>query len=330
MAACLGIVACAGPQRVLDARGPAAEQIASLWWLFLAAATFTTVAISGLLLYAIRLARRRDRGLPAREIAGDRLVWIGGAVVPALMLFTVLVASNRLSTELEPSLPPGAEPLTIELTGHQFWWEVRYPQHDVVTANEFHIPYGTPVRLRIRASDVIHSLWVPQLTGKIDMIPGRTHTWWLHADSAGSFRGQCAEYCGMSHALMAFHVTAVSPDRFDAWIARRTREPAIGEPSPDQGRAVFVRAGCGHCHATADAPLPPELGSPGPDLSDFGTRTTIAAGTMENSPGNLAAWIADPRGIKPGVEMPPTRLTPAAMEALLTYLYGMTGATPTP
>lgn len=316
--------ACTGPQRMLDTGATAARDIASLWWLFTALAVITSIAIPGLLLYAIQRGRRRYRGEDGGEVDGRRLVWIGGVTIPVLMLLTVLGASYMLSGRIVAPFEDGQEALTIDVTGHQFWWEIRYPQEGVTTANEFVIPVGVPVRLRLTASDVIHSFWVPQLNGKMDLIPGRTHEWWLRADTAGSFRGQCAEYCGMSHALMAFWVRAVPQAEFDSWVvqrAERAEVPAVTAPA--RGRSVFVRAGCDHCHSTPGAPLPAALGAPGPDLGDVGSRTTLAAGRMPNTRANMAAWIADPQRLKPGSRMPATRLADADMDALVDYLFSL-------
>jgi cytochrome c oxidase subunit II len=321
------LAACTGPQHMLDTRGPAAEQIAGLWWLILSFAVATSIIIPALLLVAVSRARRRGRGHDIREIDGRRLVWIGGVTIPAILLGISLVASYRLSNTVYQGRPVPADALTIEVVGHQFWWEVRYPEYGVVTANEFLIPVGRPIRLRLASADVIHSFWVPQLHGKLDMIPGRTNDMWVRADSAGEFRGQCAEYCGMSHALMALWITAVEPTEFAAWLQRaaaRAAERATAaavEPLAEHGRRVFADAGCGHCHGTPDAPLPPRLAAAGPDLGEFGARRTIGAGRMANTAENLAAWITDPQALKPGNNMPGTTMPPDEMRALVTYLY---------
>jgi cytochrome c oxidase subunit 2 len=315
------IAGCAGPQRVLDARGPGAAQIATLWWILLALAVVTCVAVTALLLVAISNARRRAAGHDRPETSGRTLVWAGGVVVPGVMLLTSLIYSYRLSDAVYPPRSVAGDPLTIEVIGHRYWWEVRYPAHGVTTANEFLIPVGLPVRLRVTSNDVIHSFWIPQLQGKIDMIPGRTHEWWVSADSAGVFRGQCAEYCGMGHALMALWVTAAPSQAFEAWIAARRGGAVAASPAPDsRGREIFAAAGCGHCHAGPDAPLPSELEGTAPTLADLAGRRTIAAGTLANTRENLIAWIADPQSIKPGARMPPTRLAGDDLEALVAYL----------
>jgi cytochrome c oxidase subunit II len=317
----VAVAGCEGPQRVLDARGPGAQQIATLWWIMLALAVFAAAAMSALLLFAIFRARRRAAGRAQPEVDGRTLVWAGGVLVPAAMLFTSLIYSYRLSGDVYPPRAAGGEPLTVELIGHRFWWEVRYPAYGVTTANEFRIPVGVPVRFRVTSNDVIHSFWIPQLQGKIDMIPGRTHEWWVRADSAGVFRGQCAEYCGVGHALMALWVTATPEDAFATWITSRA-EPSGAEQdeAAQRGLEVFAAARCGHCHAAPGAPVTPELEGVAPTLADLAERRTIAAGTLRNTRENLMAWITDPEAVKPGTRMPPTRLSTEDLEALVSYL----------
>jgi cytochrome c oxidase subunit II len=326
------LAACGEPQRILDVRSPEAERIAALWWLMLAIAVAVCLIVAVMMALAIRAGRRRERGLPARAVRGRALIWGAGVVGPALILLYVLVETVRVGADVghphgvlweEGGLgpPPDDGSFVVDVIGHQFWWEVRYPQHGIVSANEIHIPAGRRVLFRVTSPDVIHSFWVPQLHGKIDLIPGRINFMRATASAPGLFRGQCAEYCGMSHALMAFWVEAMDPAAFEAWVQRRRgvqTEPPDGPVA--RGREVFFEAGCGECHATRGAPLPRELGSPGPDLADFGARRTLAAGILPNNRGNLAGWISDPDRIKPGVRMPPTALEPERLRALLDYL----------
>lgn len=317
-AAAAGAVAgCAGIQSALEPAGPAAARIATLWWLMLAATLIPAIGVIALALYAVRRARSgRGAGLGVRD---DVFVLTGGAAIPLVILVALLLANVRTGARV--ARPPGPPELTIDVTGHQYWWEVRYPEHDVVTANEIRLPVGVPVRVRVGASDVIHSFWVPRLHGKLDMIPGRTNVTWLQASEPGVFRGQCAEFCGLQHALMAFLVVAEPPERFAAWLAARRRGPApVEEPAAVRGREVFVEAACAHCHAVRGMPTPARTGSPGPDLTDLAARRTLAAATVPNDPGTLAAWILDPHRIKPGARMPPTPLSAADLDALLAYL----------
>jgi cytochrome c oxidase subunit II len=318
------LAGCEGPQRMLDTRGPGAAQIAVVWWLILALAIGVSIVMSAVLLFAVHRGRRRAAGHDVPEVDGRRLVWIGGAIVPAVLLFISLVASYRLAPAIYPPRNEPPNTMTVDVIAHMFWWEIRYPDYGIITANEFHIPVGRPVRLRLHAGDVIHSFWVPQLHGKMDHIPGRVNELWLRADSAGAFRGQCAEYCGMSHALMALWVFAVPPAEMEEWLAARMRpREASRDPRVHAGQRVFADAGCGQCHSTPEAPLPLHMADAGPDLRDFGARRTIGAGRMDNTPDNLVAWIADPQRLKPGNRMPGTRMTSEEMELLIAYLFSL-------
>jgi len=312
---------CDGPQNMLAARGPQAASIAELWWVMLGLATIVSLLVIGMLLVAVRRGRARHRDESVAEVNETLMVWVGGVIGPAIILFGVLVKSLQVAPAIYPS--PGEPPpaITVEVTGKQFWWEVRYPESGIVTANEITIPVGQPVRFLVSSPDVIHSFWIPQLQGKIDMIPGRVTEIRMQADEVGAFRGQCAEFCGMGHALMAFWVIALPPGEFAAWLARRQLpRPEPAEAEVGRGREVFFASGCGHCHATRGAPLPPALGGVGPDLSDLATRRTLAAGTLPNTRGALGDWISNPQRIKPGSLMPPTQLPSHELEALLTYL----------
>lgn len=335
----VAVWACDGPQNALATRGAAAERIEELWWVMLALAAAVCVAVAVLLALAVRSGRRRGAGRPTREVNGWPLVIAGGVAVPALIVFGVLTFSYRVGTEVYPG-PDGPDPLVIEVVGHQFWWEVRYPQHGIVTANEIHVPVGRPVVFRVSSPDVIHSFWVPQLHGKIDMIPGRVHTLRVVADEPGRFRGQCAEFCGEAHALMSFWVEAHEPDGFAAWLDRRRVTGAAAAagaarsgPQPGAaaaeahpagaaaGEEIFFAAGCGDCHAVPGAPLDPVQGETGPDLTDLAARATLAAATIPNTRATLRAWILAPDAIKPGALMPATtHLSIEEMDALLDYL----------
>jgi cytochrome c oxidase subunit 2 len=211
--------------------------------------------------------------------------------------------------------------LSIEVTGRQYWWEVRYREAgraDVVSANEVRLPVGERVEVLLASPDVIHSFWIPPLAGKMDMIPGRTNRLSLQADRPGSFRGQCAEYCGVAHALMAFTVEAMPADEFDGWLERRRRPPdGVGRP----GLALFEANGCGACHAIRGTSA---RGTIGPDLSDLGGRGSVGAGVLPMSADSIARFIADPEAVKPGVAMPGyPGLAAPELGALASYLEGL-------
>jgi cytochrome c oxidase subunit 2 len=192
------------------------------------------------------------------------------------------------------------------------------PQHWVTTANEIHVPVGKPVVLELVASDVIHSFWVPNLAGKRDMISGQENSLWLRADSAGVYRGQCAEFCGYQHAKMAFQVIAESPDRFAQWLVQQRDTAATPTDSlARHGQQVFLSNQCVMCHAISGTPAGSRIG---PDLTHFASRRTIAAGSLPNTLGNLMGWIADPQTIKPGSRMPATSLSSQDLAAVVAYL----------
>jgi cytochrome c oxidase subunit 2 len=246
-----------------------------------------------------------------------------GIVISALILAAVFVYSAVvLADDARPDSPPH---LAVKVTGHRWWWEVEYMSPDssnahqnVVGANEIHIPVGEPVQILGTAADVIHSFWVPQLQGKIDLIPGQTNVFWIRADKPGRYRGQCAEYCGLQHAHMIFWVVAQPRAEFDAWLAH-ARQPATAPQSPleAEGKQAFLTAPCVLCHTVRGTGAGGKLG---PDLTHVGSRLTIGAGTLANTQGNLAGWIENAQAIKPGVAMPRLDLPPATMQKILAYL----------
>jgi cytochrome c oxidase subunit 2 len=313
---------------VLAPAGPQAAHIGRLWWGMLTVTSVVFAATMLALAVAVARARRPVDGSIAaaephppeeaeRRIA--RRVAIAAAATVVILL-TVLVASTATGRAIAALDSP--DPLRIQVVGHQWWWEVRYldpsPQMEFATANEIHVPVGRPVALSTDSRDVIHSFWAPNLHGKRDLIPGRPSVFWLQADRPGVFRGQCAEFCGYQHAHMAFLVVAEPPARFAAWAAaeRRSAPPPSGALA-ERGRQVFAGLACPLCHAVQGTDA---AGQNGPDLTHLASRSTLAAGTLPNTPGALAGWIVDPQAAKPGTSMPPTRLAAADLQALLAYL----------
>jgi cytochrome c oxidase subunit 2 len=216
-------------------------------------------------------------------------------------------------------------PLTIQVTGNQWWWKVRYqgdrPDRQLETANEIHIPVESPVRLLLETSDVIHSFWVPSLAGKMDQITGQQNALRLNASRAGVYRGQCAEFCGKQHAHMAMLVIAVAPAEFSAWWDAQLQPAAApSDAESQQGMQAFFVRGCMLCHAIRGTHA---AGIMGPDLTHFASRRTIAAGTLPNTPGNLGGWIADPQHVKPGAQMPLMDVDGRELNALVAYLMGL-------
>ena len=307
-------------QSVLHPVSPAASTISSLWWVMFAVCTAVSFLVFVLLAIAIFRRPKPDRDRPP---LGSTAFIVGlGVVMPSVVLVALLVYSLQASVALR--LPE--TDLTIEVIGHQWWWEVRYPDEKIITANELYIPAGVPVRIELSSADVIHSFWVPNLNGKMDMLPqhfhgqGRGNVFWLHANEPGHWRGQCAEYCGVQHAWMAFEVVALPADEFRAWVADRQEPPAVPDTEEVQrGREVFFseQAGCQKCHAIRGTPANAQIG---PDLTHIGARLTIGAGLLPNNRGNLGGWIANPQELKPGNLMPRTYLDSNDLQALITYL----------
>jgi cytochrome c oxidase subunit 2 len=264
--------------------------------------------------------RRGRAGLPFG--GGDRAAtgWILGLGVatPLVVLVSLFVWSDVFVIDSTAAPKRGSTQLTVDVIGHQWWWEVRYPGTQAVTANEIHIPIGERVLVVATTDDVIHSFWVPELNRKIDMVPGRRNTVLLDADRVGVFRGQCAEFCGLEHARMAFLVYADPPARFRAWLAAQAR-PAAAPPDPvaREGMKVFDREPCADCHRIRGTSAD---GDVGPDLTHLAGRSTIAADTLTRSSAGLAGWIRDPQHAKPGAPMPAVTLTDAELHALVAYL----------
>ncbi|HEY0848058.1 MAG TPA: cytochrome c oxidase subunit II [Noviherbaspirillum sp.] len=256
-----------------------------------------------------------------RSIGRHGFIIAGGIVFPVVVLSALLVYAMFTSAALVRAESPPA--LRVEVSGEVWWWRVRYLGKDghplVETANEIRIPAGQPVELLLRSADVIHSFWVPNLAGKLDMIPGHVNSQRLQADRPGIFRGQCAEYCGAQHANMAFHVIALAPEEFEAWLAAQTqpaREPQ--EELPRRGRAVFLANDCVKCHTVRGTPA---AGRDGPDLTHVGSRASLAAGVLSNSTGAFGGWISASQHIKPGNKMPSfDRLASEDLRAIAAYM----------
>lgn len=299
----------------LDPQGPAVANIANLWWIMFWLGTAVFLVVTGLLLFIVFTHRRPGPRLEPDLSAPDRHRWIwwGGVIVPSIILATTLFFTLRSHIAL--AFPPTPTPLTIEVIGRQWWWEVRYPEQQITTANEIYIPVGQPVNVRLATADVIHSFWVPELNGKMNMIPGKTNTLWLQADKPGIYRGLCTEFCGIQHAKMQYMVVAVPPDEFAAWLEHQC-QPA---PTPEnqairRGQQIFLGSACVYCHTVRGTNASGQLG---PDLTHVASRQTLAAGVLPNNRGSLAGWIVNPQHIKPGNLMPPTALNGDDLQALL-------------
>ncbi len=303
----------------LDPQGPAAESAAALWWLMLALGVAVFVVFAVFL--AVGLFRSRADGgtEPGADATGRFGAWMIGAgvAVPLIVISVVFAATVRALTDLETTAPEGA--LVVDVVGHQWWWEVRYPDQAVTTANELHIPVGRKVALRLSSADVIHSFWVPELGGKLDLLPDRVNILVLEADEPGEYASRCAEFCGLQHTLMGMAVVAEPADRFDAWAAARSQAAATpGDAIARRGQQVFLGAGdCASCHTVAGTSA---AGTRGPDLTHIASRPTLGASPLENTAANLARWVSDPHAIKRGVHMPAAQISPEDIEAVLAYL----------
>lgn len=288
------------PPPVLDPAGPYADKVTVLAWALLAMGLLVT----GVVVAALWIALKGPPRL-RKKLGGERIIWIGGVVFPAIVLTILLIWGLALTASLTREIT-GRE-MRIQVTGEMWWFRVQYlgPEGDVILddANEIHLPVGEPVVLELRSADVIHSFWVPHLSGKKDMIPGRKLLLRIQADRPGRYGGVCAEYCGGPHALMGFVAVAHERGEWDRWVAgRRTRQATgLSTGSDMPGRRIFMESGCGACHRIAGTEA---NGLAGPDLSHVASRLTLGAGILPNNRGTLIGWIGDSQSIKPGNRMP--------------------------
>jgi cytochrome c oxidase subunit 2 len=292
------------PPPVLDPAGPYAESVTVLAWALFAMGLFVTAIVVAALWVALKgPARLRAK------IGGEKVVWIGGIAFPAVVLTGLLIWGLMLTASLTE--PIRGDEMRVRVTGEMWWFRVEYlgPGGDVVfeDANEVHIPVGQPVVFELTSADVIHSFWVPNLSGKKDMIPGRTTLLRVEADRAGRFGGVCAEYCGGPHALMGFVAVAQEPEEWAEWLASRMA-PKAATAAAGRGRELFMESGCAACHRVAGTEAG---GRAGPDLTHIGSRLTLGAGILPNHRGTLIGWIGDSQSIKPGNRMPSYDQLPA-------------------
>ena len=325
----LGIVmlsaACNGTSSYMDATGTAGRKEATLGWWLTAVSCVVVAFVSAAVLAGIARhhhdPHRADEGVMARRDVKSGLSWIYVGVAVSIVILAISFGGT-LVTLNAASRPPITPSLTIDVTGHQWWWEVTYSQADdpslgFTTANEIHLPVGEPVRVRLHSADVIHSFWLPQIAGKMDVIPGQVNQTWLEARKAGDSRGTCGEYCGLQHAVMAIDVHAESPEAFKQWAdARRAAARPPTTAAASAGRVVFVRS-CGVCHSVVGSDA---LGRIGPDLTHIASRPTIGAGMLTNTSSHLAQWIRNAPGVKEGVRMPAMSLSDAELRDVIAYL----------
>lgn len=309
------------PQSVFAPAGPVAQTQLNLLSLTLWISIGIFVVVGSILLYTVIRFRAKPGDPIPKQIEGSTTLEVVWTVIPLLILAVIAVPTVRDAFDL--ATPPTDDVLEVRVIGHQWWWSFEYPDLGIVTANEMRIPVGKVVHLTMESKDVIHSFWVPRLAGKMDVIPNRLNSMWITADEAGIYYGQCAEFCGTSHANMRFRVVALPPDEFDQWVESRHMAEAWAPENDLVARGQEIFESTGTCFACHNVDGTSAKGTVGPDLTDFGSRTTLAAGMLANTPENLAAWLRDPQGVKPGALMPKLPLSDGDVEALIAFLHSL-------
>lgn len=312
---------CGGPfpQSALDPASDFAWKLQDLFEGIFFWAVVVFVLVEGALIVAILRFRERPGGPEPKATHGNTLLEISWTLAPAVVL--VLIAIPTIKTIWDVDRPARGESLVVEAVGHQWWWEFRYPDLGIVTANELHIPVGEQIDVRLTSADVIHSFWFPRLGGKRDVIPGHETQIWFTADSAGLYLGQCAEFCGLSHALMKMELVAESPADFQAWAEGQRAEAMVADSvSFTEGSQAFMQAGCIACHTVRGTIA---QGVIGPDLTHVGSRRRIAAGILDNTPENMERWIRNSRAVKPGSLMVVPELDDQTVHRIVEYLHSL-------
>ncbi|HUX85649.1 MAG TPA: cytochrome c oxidase subunit II [Chloroflexota bacterium] len=307
-------VALAEPRSPFSPASPQAQQIENLFIFVLVIAGLIFLGVEGTLIYSSFAFRAREGRQPSTTSGNTRLE-IAWTVTPAVLLAIVFILTVRTMHSIT-AVP--SDPLVIRVVAHQFWWEFDYPNANIVTANELHVPVGEQVIINLESADVIHSFWVPQLAGKSDANPGHVNQVTFTATQPGVYGGQCSEFCGVGHAWMLIRVVAETPADYNAWIAAQ-RQPAVAPTGglAAQGQQLFQSEACGSCHSINGTSA---NGVAGPNLTHVASRATIGAGVVENTPANMDRWLTNPQAVKPGVLMPNFKLTPDQVKALTAYM----------
>jgi len=294
-----------------------AHTISHLAGLVLAITGAIFVVVAGLLAYAVVRFRRRgnDDGTEPAQIYGSGPVEAAWTTVPFLIVIVLSLTTARVIQEVQDARKP-ADALDVQVIGHQWWWEFRYPKLGIVTANELHVPVSQATFLELRSADVVHSFWVPRLMGKIDLIPNKVNSMWIEPERPGLFLGQCGTYCGTQHGLMLLRVYSDTPQEFARWVEQQAK-PAESNPAVAAGKLVFERTACINCHAVGGTVGD---GRFGPDLTHLMSRDTLGSGALNNSVEGLRAWVKSPNQVKPGVLMPAMNLSDADLDQLVAYL----------
>ncbi|HEX3987491.1 MAG TPA: cytochrome c oxidase subunit II [Acidobacteriaceae bacterium] len=307
------------PQEPPSIFAPASTPANSIFHLSLFVLSITGsifLVVGGLLTWA--LIRYRERGDDTSEppqIYGSTQVELAWTVVPILIVVVLFLTTARIIFAIQDAPKPKSA-LDVTVVGHQFWWEFRYPKLGIVTANELHVPVGSATFLHLLSADVDHSFWVPQLAGKTDLIPNHPNETWIQPQHTGLYLGQCAQFCGVEHAMMLLRVYVDTPQQFAAWV-KNQQQPGVQDPAVAAGRHIFETEACTNCHTIAGTAA---RGTFGPDLTHLMSRDTIASGIAANTSQNLTDWIHDPNHLKPGALMPAMQLSDAQVDQLVAYL----------
>ncbi len=332
------------PQSTFDANGPVAESQLELFWIIFGAGVLVFVLVQGAMIYSLIKYRRRSNADMPEQVEGNSTIEFAWTAGPTALL--IVIAIPTIFTIFDNHVSPDPAALTVDVVGHQWWFEFRYrhpddPTKEIRTANDLHIPVNEVVNINLESVDVIHSFWVPKIAGKVDMVPSNGNTMWIQADRTGFYYGQCAEFCGVQHANMRFAVIVEPREDFDAWLMEQAA-PAIDSPDPliQQGKRVFLSAGCTACHQMQPVANVGDISLQGPDLAHLVSRTNFAGGTFDNRDENgefndaifqhnLRTWLSDPESSKPGNvmarEAPPyidsdKALSESELSALVAYL----------
>ncbi len=298
------------------ASGPT-ETVNRLWWIMFWMSIVIEALVAGLVVISLIRFRRKAGDPDPVQISGNTRIEIAWTIAPAMILVVLLVLT--LTTMVNISEPKGTT-MRVTVTGHRWWWEFDYQGMNIVTGNEMHIPLDEPVHIDLRSADVIHSFWVPALAGKRDAIPGHDNTLWISANKPGTYRGECTEFCGAEHANMNFIVVAQPRAEFDAWVRGQQQPAATGQTGlAAEGAQTILAQACAGCHMI-NGVKGYNVGKIGPNLTHVGSRQNLAAGTLENTPENLARWIRDPQEVKPEAKMPNLGLDEATIAKLVAYL----------
>jgi cytochrome c oxidase subunit 2 len=299
-----------------------AYAIDTLAWFAIAVCTGIALIVGGLLAYSIVRfrSRRGDDDREPPQVYGSNPIEFAWTVVPLLIVFVLILTTARTIYTVQAAIPPPGA-IKVRVIGHQWWWEVRYPDLNIVTANEIHVPVSdranpTPTFFDLESADVAHSFWVPQLAGKTDLIPNKKNTMWIAPHEPGTYLGQCAEFCGMEHALMLLRVVVQPRAQWEQWVASQ-RTPGADPPGAAHGRQIFESTACVNCHTVRGTVAD---GHFGPDLTHIMSRETLGAGAAMNTPDHIKTWIRDPNIIKPGALMPAMNLSDADLSDVAGYL----------